>query len=64
MKRVLESNGLTAVDVAAATKIHPQTVQKFLNGGSLHRGNILLIETYVKKVQAAKISAGAKTALG
>lgn len=53
-RRVCEANGLTAVDVAAATKIHPQTVQKFLKGRQVHRGNALLIETYLRQIQGSK----------
>lgn len=64
LRKILELNGLNAVDVAAATKLSPQTVHKFLKGGSIHRSNAFLIETYARQVQESKRASGAKTANG
>lgn len=63
LKRFLDAQGLTVVDVAAATKISPNTIYRFLRGLSIHRGTLFLLESYVKQTQLARVS-GAKTATG
>lgn len=62
LKRFLDARGLSVIDVAAATKIHPQTITRFLKGQTVQKSTLFMLETYVKQVQA-KIS-GAKTATG
>lgn len=48
-KTFLEQAGLTVIDVAAATKIHPQTITRFLRGGRVHSSTRTLIEQFVAK---------------
>ena len=36
LKKWMKQNDKTVVDVASATKIHPQTVQRFIDGKSVH----------------------------
>lgn len=48
-KSFLERAGLTVIDVAAATKIHPQTVTRFLKGGRVHISTRTILEHFVAK---------------
>ena len=60
-KSFLERAGLTVIDVAAATKIHPQTITRFLRGGRVHPSTRTLIEQFVAK-QVSPPTAKAATA--
>lgn len=48
IKAWLDKNGKSAVDIAAATKIHPVTVSRYLNGGRCFRSTVAAIENYIK----------------
>lgn len=61
LKKWMELNDKTAVDVASATKTHPQTVQRFLNGREVHRATL---EAFRRLVAAeySNAESGQKTA--
>lgn len=40
LKKWMEQNDKTIVDVASVAKTHPQTVQRFLNGRNVHRATL------------------------
>ncbi|TXH13499.1 MAG: hypothetical protein E6R03_11225 [Hyphomicrobiaceae bacterium] len=37
LRKWMTENDKTAVDIASATKVHPQTVQRYLDGKSVRR---------------------------
>jgi plasmid maintenance system antidote protein VapI len=49
----LKQHGLSAVDVAAATKIHPATVSRFVKGARIHRSTLAALESYASKHQVS-----------
>jgi len=48
-KTFLDKLGLTVIDVSAATKIHPQTVTRFLKGGRVQQATRAQLEQFVAK---------------
>lgn len=49
LKQALELTGKTIIDVAAATKIHPNTISRYLKGEKVNRSTETLLEQWVQK---------------
>lgn len=54
IRKLLKERNLSNVDVAAATKLHPQTIASFLLGQKTHKSTQLLIEHYVLSISLEK----------
>lgn len=53
LKKWMEKNGKTVVDIAAALQIHPNTVSNFLKGKSVHRGTRAALERLTRESASA-----------
>jgi Leu/Phe-tRNA-protein transferase len=62
LKKWMEKNEKTVIDVASATKTHPQTVQRFLNGKTVHRATHEAFKRVV--VDTASANSDQKHAIG
>lgn len=50
LKRWMDANDVTAVDIASALKISPDTIERFLAGKTQpHRGTLASIERFVQE---------------
>jgi hypothetical protein len=49
----MKKHDVTEVDIAAALKIHPVTVQRYLKGKSVHRSTKAALERYVAEQNIA-----------
>lgn len=48
LRRVMDKLNLSIVDVAAGTKLHPHTIEKFLKGRRrVNKSTLLLLEQFV-----------------
>lgn len=47
LKKWMERNEMTPIDIAAALKIHPNTVNNFLKGKRVHRSTRAALERLV-----------------
>ncbi len=50
LKAWMEKHGKTVVDVASLTKIHPNTVNRYLRGEAVHRSTEAALERLVREV--------------
>lgn len=60
LKKWMEQNGKNSIDVASATKTHPQTVQRFLDGKEVRRTTMEAFRRLV--VEYSDANTGQKTA--
>lgn len=51
LKEWMEKTGNTPIDVASITKVHPNTVNNFLAGKSVHRSTEAAFDRLVKDSQ-------------
>lgn len=61
LEKFMKRNDVSAVDIAAALKMHPNTILKFLKGFPARRSTTAAFERYIASVKKRQ-SGGLKTA--